>query len=68
MLWSLLKNDQKAKEKPIAFDLSKVLEIDTTVINFGAFLPGKLLGSTIIIKNVSDKTQLLKLWVNEQIS
>jgi len=39
------------KESPIYTDVNEVIEVDSHVINFGTFMPGKLLGSTILVKN-----------------
>jgi hypothetical protein len=34
-------------------DISKVITVDSTVLNYGTFMPGKLLGSTLNVVNES---------------
>ena len=41
-----------------------MVEVDSFVINFGTFMPGKLLGSTLLIKNRSRQEQVLHLTIN----
>jgi hypothetical protein len=35
-------------------DISKVLDIDQTVMNFNSYLPGKMLGSNLMVCNKTD--------------
>lgn len=49
------------KETPIYSDINEVVEVDSTVINFGVFLPGKLLGSTLLVRNRTKQEQVLQM-------
>ena len=62
LLWSLLGSNNK--QKP--WEISKLIELDSTVINFGVFLPGKLLGSTLLVKNISDDDQIVQLVIDSK--
>jgi hypothetical protein len=35
-------------------DLSEILEVDSNVINYGQFICGKILGSTLLLRNQSE--------------
>lgn len=52
---SILKNQrQLAKaEEPVETDVTKVIAVDSQVINYGKFICGKILGSTLLIQNTS---------------
>jgi len=46
-------------------EISKVLFIDTRVMNFGTFMPGgKLLGSNLMIQNITKSEQIIELSVD----
>ena len=47
-------------------DLSKVLFVDSTVLNYATFFPGKLLGSTLTVGNLTNCEQIVELAVDAQ--
>lgn len=59
------KGDQtEAVEEVQEYEIEKVIELDANVINFGTFAPGKLLGSTLLVRNKSDQEQVVQLVVD----
>ena len=40
------------EEKPI--EINDTLDVDSNVINYGQFICGKILGSTLLLSNISD--------------
>ena len=40
------------EEKPI--EINDILDVDSNVINYGQFICGKILGSTLLLSNISD--------------
>ena len=44
--------------------IEDVLQIDQKVMNFSAFLPGKMLGSNLVIANTTDYEQIIELSVD----
>lgn len=45
-------------------DISKVISVDSYVLNYGNFLPGKLLGSTLNVGNNSSFEQIVELSID----
>ena len=45
-------------------DISKVITVDSTVLNYGTFMPGKLLGSTLNVVNESPYEQIVELSID----
>ena len=45
-------------------DLSKVLFVDSSILNYATFFPGKLLGSTLTVGNLTDCEQIVELAVD----
>lgn len=43
-----------------------MLEVDTKVMNFNQYLPGKLLGSTLMVTNLTECEQIIELSVDSQ--
>ena len=41
-----------------------MLDIDQQVMNFNCYLPGKMLGSTLVIENVTEFDQIIELSVD----
>ena len=41
-----------------------MLEIDQTIMNFNCYLPGKMLGSNLMIANLTDFDQIIELSVD----
>ena len=40
-------------------DISTIIEVDSTVLNFEKFYPGRVLGTCITIKNISKHNQVM---------
>ena len=47
-------------------DISKTIKVDSRVLNFSAFYPGKMLGSTLIVKNISHWDQIVELSLDSE--
>ena len=47
-------------------DVHNVLYCDTKTINFNSYLPGKLLGSNLIVTNKTNCEQIIELSVDQQ--
>lgn len=45
-------------------DITKVISVDSYVLNYGSFLPGKLLGSTLNVGNNSPFEQIVELSID----
>lgn len=45
-------------------DINKVISVDSFVLNYGSFLPGKLLGSTLNVGNNSSYEQIVELSID----
>jgi len=42
-------------------DINRVLQVDSNVINYGQFICGKILGSTLMLTNISDEHQIVTM-------
>ena len=42
------------------------MDVDSNVINYGQFICGKILGSTLLLTNISQVDQLIKLSISKQ--
>lgn len=58
------KQQQQPKQREIYEDLSKVLFVDSQVLNYATFYPGKLLGSTLTVGNLTNCEQIVELSVD----
>jgi hypothetical protein len=45
-------------------DLSKVIFVDSSILNYASFFPGKLLGSTLTVGNLTNCEQIVELSVD----
>lgn len=45
-------------------DLSKVIFVDSNILNYATFYPGKLLGSTLTVGNLTNCEQIVELAVD----
>jgi len=52
------------QEQFVPVDINEVIGVDSQVINFGKFISGKILGSTLMVQNMSDRDQCLELAVD----
>ena len=61
------KGEQRDEEDEVQeFEIEKVIDVDANVINFGTFAPGKLLGSTLLVRNKSNSEQIVQLVVDSK--
>jgi len=43
----------ETQEEQRVLDISDILDVDSNVINYGQFICGKILGSTLLLSNIS---------------
>ena len=55
-----------APKQQLFDDLSKVIFVDSTILNYATFYPGKLLGSTLTVGNLTNCEQIVELSVDSQ--
>lgn len=41
--------------------IEQAIDVDTNVISFGKFMPGKMLGSTLVVSNISKHEQIVEI-------
>jgi hypothetical protein len=46
--------------------ISQILEIDSNVINYGQFICGKILGSTLLLSNISKEDQIITMNISKE--
>lgn len=46
--------------------LDEIIEVDSHIINFGDFYPGKLLGSTLLVRNTSKTEHIVQLTLDSE--
>lgn len=49
-----LTEKKKPAPKPFHYNISKAISVDSQVLNFGTFYPEKLLGSLLLVQNMTD--------------
>ena len=64
MIKPVVKKQEVTKTSELHTDITKVLEIDQQVMNFNCYLPGKMLGSSLMIGNLTDFDQIIELSVD----
>lgn len=47
-------------------DINEILDIDSNVINYGQFICGKILGSTLLLTNISNEEQVINMCISRQ--
>ena len=52
-----------SKNRPM-HEIGKVITVDSFVLNYGTFMPGKLLGSTLSVVNESSFEQIVELSID----
>ena len=52
------------EEKPI--EINDILDVDSNVINYGQFICGKILGSTLLLSNISEKDQIVSMNISKK--
>lgn len=45
-------------------DVRKIISIDSKVLNYSSFFPGKMLGSTLSVANLTNCEQIVELSVD----
>ena len=58
-----LRYKDTSKNRPM-HEISKVITVDSFVLNYGTFMPGKLLGSTLSVVNESSFEQIVELSID----
>ena len=56
--------DEKQTKKTRLVDMSKVIFVDSYILNYSTFYPGKLLGSTLNVGNLSNCEQIVELSID----
>ena len=56
----------ETQELAKVIDINEILEVDSNVINYGQFICGKILGSTLLLTNVSALDQIVTMTLNKQ--
>ncbi len=49
---------------PPPVDIKKVIGVDSQVINFGTFVCGKILGSTLVVSNLTQSEQIVEVSID----
>ena len=47
-------------------EINDILDVDSNVINYGQFICGKILGSTLLLTNISDKDQIVTMSISKE--
>jgi hypothetical protein len=64
LLMEKLGSGSSRKPAPVHYDISKTISVDSSVLNFGAFYPEKLLGSILMVQNLTDEEQVVELSID----
>jgi hypothetical protein len=59
-------NITETQELSKVVDINSVLDVDSNVINYGQFICGKILGSTLLLSNISDVDQIVTMNLSKQ--
>lgn len=60
------KLNSASTSKPFHFNISKTIQVDSQVLNFGTFYPEKLLGSILLVQNVTETEQVVELNIDSK--
>ena len=58
-IWIIIRKQQSRLT-----DVKKMISVDSTVLNYSTYYPGKMLGSTLSVSNMSDCEQIVELSVD----
>ena len=47
-------------------EIARLIDVDSNVINYGQFICGKILGSTLLLSNISGQDQILTLQISKK--
>lgn len=59
-----LNEKKKPVEQPFHFNIKKTISVDSDILNFGSFYPEKLLGSNLLIQNLTNTEQVIELTID----
>lgn len=54
----------ETQEEQNVVDINDILDIDSNVINYGQFICGKILGSTLLLTNISNEEQVINMRIS----
>lgn len=54
----------ESQEEQNVTDINEILDIDSNVINYGQFICGKILGSTLLLTNTSNEDQVINMGIS----
>lgn len=57
---------EELQTRDIPVDISSVLKLDAQTMNFGNFISGKMLGSTLELTNLTSQDQVFQLCIDSQ--
>jgi hypothetical protein len=65
---SLLKSQRQLSKpvEPVETDVTKIVTVDSQVINYGKFICGKILGSTLLVSNTSSQEQIVQILIDQK--
>jgi hypothetical protein len=52
--------------EPVETDVTKIVTVDSQVINYGKFICGKILGSTLLVSNTSSQEQIVQILIDQK--
>ena len=53
-------------KKENVVDIADIIDVDSNVINYGQFICGKILGSTLVLTNMSDKEHNISMSITKK--
>ena len=56
----------ETQEEQNVTDINEILDIDSNVINYGQFICGKILGSTLLLTNISNEEQVINMSISRE--
>lgn len=58
------KEQASERRRSRVIEVTKVIQVDSQILNYSSFFPGKLLGSTLNVSNLSSSEQIVELAVD----
>ncbi len=59
-----MKESDRYTKKNRIVDVTKMIYVDSYILNYSTFFPGKLLGSTLNVGNLSNSEQIVELSID----
>ena len=56
----------QTQEERSVVDITDILDVDSNVINYGQFICGKILGSTLLLTNISSQDQIVTMGISKR--